>query len=61
MTKLTFFSVLKSNLKCAFCKNVNCPIRYMPHREKTYIYNASRCVTKCEKDRKSLKNEVSKK
>ena len=41
MAKLTFLSVLKSNLKCAFCKKENCPVRYMPQRKKTQIYNGT--------------------
>ncbi len=30
MAKLTFFDVLKNNLKCAFCREKGCPVRYMP-------------------------------
>ena len=56
MAKLTFFSVLKSNLKCAFCKKENCPVRYMPQRKKTQIYEGTRYVTRCEKDKKEHKN-----
>ena len=49
MAKLTFFSVLKSNLKCAFCKNENCPVRYMPERKKlsfTMVQNMLQDVKK---------------
>ena len=53
MARLTFFSVLKSNLKCAFCKNKNCPVRYMPQRKRTQYYDGTRYVTRCEKDRKA--------
>lgn len=57
MAKLTFFSVLKSNLKCAFCKKENCPVRYMSHRKKTKYYDGTRYVTRCEKDQKTLEND----
>lgn len=53
MTKLTFFSVLKSNLKCALCKEHNCSIRYMPQRKKFYYHDGTRYVTKCKKDEKT--------
>ena len=61
MAKLTFFSVLKSNLKCAFCKIENCPVRYMPHRKKNQYYEGTRYVTRCEKDRREIENEILKK
>lgn len=53
MAKLTFFSVLKSNLKCAFCKDENCPVRYMPERKRTQFYDGTKYVTRCEKDKKA--------
>ena len=53
MEKLTFFAVLKSNLKCAFCGNKDCPVRYMPQRKKVQFSHGTKYVTKCEKDRKS--------
>lgn len=52
MKRLTFFSVLKSNLKCAFCKEKNCRVRYYPNRKKTQIYDGTRYVDSCLKDRK---------
>lgn len=58
MAKLTFFSVLKSNLKCAFYKNKNCPVRYMPQRKKTQYYDGTRYVTRCEKDRKAHEDVI---
>ena len=58
MEKLTFFSVLKSNLKCAFCKNENCPVKYMPRRENYYYYDGTRYVTRCEKDQKALEDAI---
>ena len=61
MAKLTFLSVLKSNLKCAFCKKENCPVRYMPKRKKTQIYNGTRYVRRCEKDQKAREDAILKK
>ena len=61
MAKLTFLSVLKSNLKCAFCKKENFPVRYMPQREKTQIYNGTRYVRRCEKDQKACEDTILKK
>ena len=61
MAKLTFLSVLKSNLKCAFCKKENCPVRYMPQRKKTHIYNGTRYVRGCEKDQKAREDAILKK
>ena len=61
MAKLTFLSVLKSNLKCAFCKKENCPVRYMPQRKKTQIYNGTRYVRRCEKDQKACEDAILKK
>lgn len=58
MAKLTFFTVLKSNLKCAFCKKENCPVRYMPQREKTQIYDGTRYVTRCEKYKKTREDAI---
>ncbi len=58
MAKITFFSVLKSNLKCAFCKKENCPVRYMPQRKKTRIYDGLQYVTRCEKDEKAREDAM---
>ncbi len=52
MAKLTFFSVMKSNIKCAFCKYKNCSVRYMPQKKTTQYYDGTRYVTRCCKDRK---------
>lgn len=52
MEKLTFFSVLKSNLKCAFCKEKNCRVRYYPNRKKIQICDGRRYVDNCPKDRR---------
>ena len=48
--QLTFLKVLKSNLKCAFCKSKDCPVRYMPNRKKEELYHGTRYVTRCKKD-----------
>lgn len=51
MNNLSFFSVFKSNLKCAFCKEKNCRVRYFPNRKNVQIYDGTRYVTSCPKDR----------
>ena len=51
MNKLSFFSVLRSNLKCAFCRNKNCRVRYYPDRRKVQIHDGTRYVDSCPKDR----------
>lgn len=53
MKYVTFFSVLKNNFKCLFCKNKNCSVRYMPERKKTKFYDAILYVIKCEKEKNS--------
>ena len=63
MAKLTFLRVLKSNLKCAFCKNKDCPVRYYPERKKHQHFNGKQSLIVCEKDRqtqidKSLKRPL---
>ena len=61
MAKLTFFSVLKSNLKCAFCKVKNCPVRYMPQRKKVQYYDGTRYVIGCKKDIEAREKAILKK
>ena len=51
MGRLTFFSVLKNNLRCAFCKEKFCRVRYYPNRMKIQIYEGRRYVDSCPKDR----------
>ena len=58
MAKLTFFSVLKSNFKCAFCKIKNCPVRYMPQRKIVQYYTGRRYVIGCEKDWKVARKKA---
>ena len=57
MAKLTFFRVLKSNLKCAVCKKKDCPVRYYPERKKIQYCDGTRYVTVCEKDRQKYIEE----
>ena len=61
MTKLTFFNVLKSNLKCFLCKNRNCSLRYIPQRKKEQYHGGTKYVTRCEKDKKKRENAICKK
>ena len=61
MTKLSFFSVLKSNLKCAFCKKENCTVKYLPERKRIQYHNGSKFVTECEKDKEKRENAIFKK
>ncbi len=61
MTKLSFFSVLKSNLKCAFCKKENCTVKYLPERKRIQYYNGSKFVIECEKDKEKRENAIFKK
>ena len=53
MEKLTFLRVLKSNLKCAICKDKKCPVRYYPRRKIVQTYHGTRYVTGCKKDSKN--------
>lgn len=57
MAKLTFFRILKSNLKCAVCKKKDCPVRYYPERKKIQYCDGTRYVTGCEKDRQKYIEE----
>lgn len=58
MAKITFWRVLKSNLKCAVCKTKNCPVRYYPERKNIVgrVY-----VAVCEKDRQDFIDKTLKK
>ena len=46
----SFWSILKSNLKCAFCKEKNCRVRYYPERKRYYFCDGTRYVDECKKD-----------
>ncbi len=48
-TRPTFFSVLRGNIKCAFCKEKNCPVRYFPERKSYTWVGGHRFVTHCKK------------
>ena len=61
MARITFFSVLKSNLKCALCKKENCPVKYMPERKQSQTYDGHRFITRCEKDQKAHEDAILKK
>lgn len=63
MPKISFFGTLKSNLKCAICKNKNCPVRFYPGRKLKQYYSGHLYITMCEKDdkaniKKSLKRKL---
>lgn len=47
---ISFWSVLKSNLKCAFCKEKNCRVRYYPGRKNYTFCGGTRYVDECKKD-----------
>ena len=50
MANLTFFYVLKSNIKCAMCKKKNCYVRYHPERRDVRFYDGTVYITRCEKE-----------
>ena len=60
MARITFFSVLKSKLKCTFCKK-ECPVRYMPERKQNQTYDGHRSITRCKKDQKAHEDAILKK
>lgn len=45
-----FISLLLSKLKCAFCENTFCEVRFYPKRMKYYFYNGKKYFVQCEKD-----------
>ena len=61
MASLTFFSVLKSNLKCAVCKKKKCPVRYMPNRKHIEVHSGTAYAITCEKDQKKREDDFFKK
>ena len=56
MSNLNFFSVLRSNLKCAFCRNKNCRVRYYPNRKRYQYAGGTRFVDTCQKDIEKIRN-----
>ena len=59
--RITFFSVFKSNLKCAVCKNKKCRVRYLPDRKRIYPYNGVMYTDECPKDKEKKFNKIGKK
>ena len=53
MKKLSFFKVLKGNIKCALCKEEKCNVRYYPNLEKSELVTGGdwlrKVVYKCPK------------
>lgn len=59
MSKTTFFSVIKGNIECAFCKRKNCPLRYYPNHKKIVGGSIIGCNKDFEKrSKKSLKRKL---
>lgn len=58
MVKITFFSVLKNNLECAFCKKKDCPVRYTPERKRVRYCSGTRRVIYCEKEQREREERV---
>lgn len=54
----TFFSVLRSNIKCAFCKEKDCRVRYYPERKFYTWAGGHRFVTLCKKDEDEHVKEI---
>lgn len=58
MAQISFFRVLKSNVKCAFCKKKDCTVSFFPERKKYQYYDGTRYVIECEKDRKAREDSI---
>ena len=58
MANLTFFSVLKSNIKCALCGKRNCRVKYHPDRKREYYFDGTRYVDRCPKDRDKKERKI---
>lgn len=51
--KPTFFRVLKNNLKCAFCREKDCPARYSPDKTGMSLsYSGQYYPIGCQKERR---------
>ncbi len=62
MKKVSFLSVLKSNLKCFLCKNKNyCSVKFMPQMKKIAYLDGIRYVTWCERAKKAREDAILKK
>lgn len=56
--KPTFFSTLKNNLSCLFCrKKKNCSLKYMSGRRKEYFHDGTFYVHLCPKEKKKVFEE----
>lgn len=61
MKKVSFLSVLISNLKCFFCQNKNyCSVKYMPQMKKIAYLDGVRYVTWCERAKKAREDAFEK-
>lgn len=49
MVDKKFFLTIKSNIECAFCKEINCPLRYQPEHAKKVNGLWHRCKKEYEK------------
>ena len=49
MANISFFKVLRSNIKCAFCKEKNCTLRYLPGHRKMVGTHYIACKKEFEK------------
>lgn len=62
MSELSFFSVLKNNLQCAFCNVKHCRVKYLPERKKYLYSGGTRYVLECKKEKeKEIKAIIRKK
>ena len=57
--KPTFFSTLKNNLSCLFCrKKKNCSLKYMPGRRKSNWHDGTDYVQLCPKEKEKIFKKV---
>lgn len=49
MKNISFFQVLKNNLECAFCKEKNCTVRFLPRKQKEFFHDGTRIILRCRK------------
>ncbi len=55
MTEFTFFSCLKTAIKCSLCNEKDCPCKYLPDRKIVRaIHGEQILISKCRKDKNSL-------
>ena len=59
---MNLFRVLLNNLKCHFCKEKFCNVRYLPERKKYYFVDGTRYVIACKKEQeKRIKDALNRK